>query len=119
MSDISNAFFTGRLGGDAELKFTSNNEPLLKFSVASDTGYKDSKSTTWRNCTIFGKRGESLAQYLVKGTRVAVTGEEKLREYTVDSGKRQSLDVRVSDIILLGSKKDAAQADDGGSEIPF
>jgi single-strand DNA-binding protein len=112
---------TGHLTRDAELKSTASGKSVLKFGLAVNTGYNDSARVTFYNCDYWGK-AENLAQYLVKGALIAVTGEPSLREYSVDSGKRQSLDVRVSDIILLGSKKDAAPADDDhicDGDVPF
>lgn len=97
--------FTGALGRDAELKATPN-AMLLKFTVASNTGWKDKKITTWLNCTIWGKQAESLEQYLKKGTKVFITGEFEAREYEKkDGGKGMSLDVRVDRIELLGSRE--------------
>ncbi len=101
--------FIGRLGRDAEMRYSPKGDAILSFSVAVDSGYGERKSTTWPRCTIFGKRAESLAPYLLKGARVGITGEVTLREYETDSGKRQSLDVRVADVTLL-SKAEKADA---------
>ena len=119
--------FTGALGRDSEIKATAN-AMLLKFTVASNTGWKDKKVTTWLNCTIWGKQAESLEQYLKKGTKVFITGEFEAREYEKkDGGKGLSLDVRVDRIELLGKRENGdsatesgtASADDEDSAIPF
>lgn len=47
---------------------------------------------------MYGKRAESLAQYLVKGQQVTVTGTLSEREY--DGKKYQTL--RVNDVALQG-----------------
>jgi single-strand DNA-binding protein len=88
---------TGNLGRDAELKDAGSTR-LLSFSVASTSREKGEKITTWVRCTLWGVRGEKLAQYLTKGTKVAVSGEFSLHEY---NGKT-SLQARVSDVELLG-----------------
>ena len=119
--------FTGALGRDAEIKATPN-AMLLKFTVASNTGWKDKKVTTWLNCTIWGKQAESLEQYLKKGTKVFVTGEFEAREYEKkDGGKGLSLDVRVDRIELLGGREKAddttanesTASDANDNSIPF
>jgi len=104
---MNNWNFTGRLAKDAESKFLPNGDAIVNFSCAVDSGYGDKKKTTWPNCAMFGKRGEAVAPYLLKGTQVAISGELTNREYTdKDGNKRYSLDVRVNDLTLIGGKKD-------------
>ena len=76
-----NTVVTGNLGQDAELRTTANGDVLCSFSVASNSKVKGEKVTTWVKCTLWGKRGEALSQYLTKGTKVAVAGELSLNEY--------------------------------------
>lgn len=95
---------SGILGKDSEKRFLSNNDPVLNFSVADSQG-RD-KPTIWWNCSLFGKRAESLEQYLKKGTNVTVIGNVSMREYTDNAGvKKQAYDVRVVDIALQGGKQ--------------
>ena len=104
--------FTARIARDAEVRFTASGDAVAAFSCAVDSGYGDKKKTTWTNCSYFGKRGEAVAPYLLKGTQVAISGEVTNREYTdKDGNKRTSLDVRVNDITLLGSKTESNRSD--------
>lgn len=97
--------FTGRLAADAEIRTTQKGDAITGFRVASDVGFGDSKSTNWFSCSIFGKRGEALAQYLTKGQQVTVFGQLTLREWTNKDGAKQlSPDVRVDEIELQGGK---------------
>jgi single-strand DNA-binding protein len=82
---------------------------------------------------MFGKRGESVLPYLKDKTQVAVSGELANREYTDKEGqKRYSLEVRVNDLTLLGSKQEGQQSqparpaqkpaqkqDDLGDDVPW
>ena len=120
--------FTGRIGKDCESRFTSSGDAVVSFTAAMDSGYGDKKVTTWLNCSMWGKRGESVAPYLLKGTQIAVSGELTNREYTDKEGnKRYSLDVRVNDLTLIGGKQEASKpkpGDDAPKEfddqdIPF
>lgn len=102
--------FVGNLGKDAETRYLQSGDPVVSFSVGVKSGYGDKATTTWARCSMFGKRGESVAPYLVKGQQVAISGEASLREYTDKQGQsRASLEVRVNDLTLLG-KKDGQQA---------
>ena len=86
-----------------------NGDPVASFSVADSQG-KD-KPTIWWNCSLFGKRAESLAPYLVKGQSVTVSGTVTEREYTDKTGaQRKSMDVRVNDVALQGGKRDERAA---------
>lgn len=107
--------FDGRLGRDAELRYTQAGEAILSFSVASDIGFGDRKTTNWFNCSVWGKRGESLAEYLKKGQQVTVYGQLTLRQYEGrDGSKQMSPDVRVNEISLQGQRGDDA----GGEPAP-
>lgn len=104
---MNNLCATGRLAKDCESRFTAKGDAITAFSLAIDSGYGENKVTTWLNCSMFGKRGESVAPYLKKGGQVAVSGELTNREYTdKDGNKRFSLDLRINDLTLLGGKPD-------------
>lgn len=98
----------GNLGKDAEMRYTGSGDPVANFSVA-DNQSKD-KPPIWWACSLFGKRAESLAAYLVKGQQVTVVGNITEREYTDrDGNKRKAQDVRVQEIALQGSRSDERQ----------
>lgn len=94
----------GTLGKDAEVKYLANGDAIANFSVADSQG-RD-KPTIWWNCGLYGKRAESLSQYLLKGQAVTVTGTVTEREWTDKNGQaRKSMDLRVSDVALQGGRK--------------
>ena len=119
----------GKLGKDAELKTTQGGDQVLSFSVAVDQRNGREKSTNWYRVSLWGKRGESLAPYLLKGASVTVIGEFSLSEY---DGKQQ-LNVRANEIALQGGRSEAGQrqerapakqdagwgGDDLSDDIPF
>lgn len=97
----------GQLGKDSEQRYLPDGTAVLSFSVADSQG-KD-KPVIWWNCQMFGKRGESLAQYMLKGQAVTVSGTVTLREYAANDGTpRKSQDIRVNDIALQGGKRESA-----------
>jgi single-strand DNA-binding protein len=122
----------GNISKDAELRFTPKGDAIASFSFALNSGYGDKQITTWLNCSVWGKRAETLAPMLLKGTKIGISGELTNRPYTAKDGtEKHSLDVRVNNVTLLGSKADAnarqeskSQAqvdsfDDLDSNIPF
>ena len=102
---MNNITISGNLTKDAESRVLSNGDPVASFGVADNQG-KDKPAIFW-NCSLFGKRGESLAPYLIKGQPVTVIGSVSEREWTDKDGmKRKSMDVRVLDIALQGGRRD-------------
>jgi len=125
----------GNVGKDAEIRFTPNGDAVAQFSFALTSGYGDKAITTWLNCNVWGKRAETLAPMLLKGTRIGITGELTNRPYQDKSGnEKYSLEVRISDVYFawLGkkdgesvsvqpktSKTDEQEIKDFEDDIPF
>lgn len=118
---------TGRTGQDAKLSYTANKDAILNFSLSLTSGYGEKQTTTWLNCNLWGKRAEILAPMLLKGTQIGITGEISLRPYKAKDGtEKTSLECRVSDVTLLGSKDKPSKKldvvdsfDDDAGSIPF
>jgi len=98
---------SGGIGKDAELRYTPNQDAVCSFSLALSSGFGDKKVTTWLNCNVWGKRAETLAPMLLKGTTVGIVGELTNRPYKAKDGTEKfSLEVRVNDLTLYGKKGD-------------
>lgn len=107
--------FTGRLGADGELRTTQSGEKVLGFRVANDVGFGERKTTQWVDCSIWGRRAESLAPHLTKGKSVVVSGEVTLREYEKRDGTRGAgLSVRVAEIDFTGGAREEGGGSFGG-----
>mgnify|MGYP000872335907 CR=1 FL=1 len=107
--------FHGSIGRNSETK-TVGDTTVTKFSVANNSGYGDKKKTHWVDCDLWGTRGEKLSMYLTKGQSVLVYGEMDLNVYQgKDGSTKASFKCRVTDIELLGSKKDGEKSEDSPS----
>lgn len=96
---------TGNIGKDAEQKFSQAGDSIVSFSLPVKSGFGDKAKTSWVRCTMFGKRGESVLPYLVKGVQVGVSGEFSMNEWIDKEGqKRATPECRVNDLTLLGGK---------------
>lgn len=94
----------GRVGKDAVVRHTQGGDPVAGWSLAVDAGYGDKKVTTWLDCSLWGKRAETLAPMILKGDRLGVSGELSTREH---EGKTY-VTLRVSEVTLLAGKRDEA-----------
>ena len=113
-SSVNNWNFTGNVGRDAESRFLPNGDSITSFSVGVKCGFGEKATTAWANCAMFGKRGDAVKAFLVKGALVGISGELSMREWQDKEGqKRVNLDVWVNDLTLLGKPK---SQDDGYSQ---
>lgn len=101
---MNNCTFISNIGRDAEVRYMADGKPVTQWSIAVTSGYGDKQVTTWVNCSLFGERGEKVAQYIKKGSRIGVTGQIQLRGYQKDGVEKSSLELRVNDFTLLGNK---------------
>jgi single-strand DNA-binding protein len=103
------AFGMARLGRDAELRYTPHGDAVCNLSLAFNYGKKDESTgqrpTTWVDATLWGRRAEALAPYLLKGMALTVTLEEVHIEYykNRDGAETPKLAARVVDIDLGAS----------------
>jgi single-strand DNA-binding protein len=122
---MKNLTLAGNIGKSAELRTTNNGEKVAGFSVAVDDGFGDKKRTLWFDCSIWGKRAETLAPMLVKGGKVCVSGDLSTREH---DGKTY-LTLRANEVTLQGARQDRddeprreaspARRDDSPDDLPF
>lgn len=110
---------TTRLYKDAEQRFTQGGDSIVSFTGAVDAGFGEKKTTSWIKFNLWGKRGESLAPYLKDKTQVCVSGELANRKWTDKEGQdKYSLEVRVNELTLVGSKQDSQPAPQRTSQAP-
>lgn len=119
----------GNVGRDAELKTLESGDKVLNFSIAVSNGkdkdgnYRDS---TWFDCSLWGKRAESLERYITKGSRLVVSGRPKARAHE----NKAYLGITVGELTFLGGgqERDAGGSSSGDQspapadlddEIPF
>ena len=95
--------FVGTLGSDPELKFTQSGAAVASFNVATTKRVKDGDGwkdgpTSWVRCTVWRQYAENVAESLVKGSRVMVTGEMSQRDYEKDGQKRSVWECQVDEV---------------------
>lgn len=118
---LNKAMLIGNLGADPELRFTTNNRPVLKFRLATTESYMDQNQTRqevthWHQVVLWGKRGEALAKIISKGSRVYVEGRIETRSYEDANGvKKSATDIVATNLILLGSRGEGGGGAGGGA----
>ena len=110
MPDIANATITGNLTGDIALRALPSGAEVARLGVASNTRRRSGEEwvdkTNYYTVDVFGGQARNCAQYLHKGSRVAVEGELDWREWTdKDSGKRrEAVTIKARNVVFLDTR---------------
>ena len=100
----------GNVGKDATHRTTQNGDSVLSFSLAVDNGKdKDGnrRDATWFDCSIWGKRADSLRNHIVKGTRLVLSGRPTARAH---DGKAY-LGISVNELTFMGGTEKREHVD--------
>jgi single-strand DNA-binding protein len=88
----------GNLTGDPELRFTPSGAAVANFTVASTPRTFDKQTNEWKDgealflgCSVWRQAAENVAESLVKGSRVVVTGRLKARSYETREGEKRTV----------------------------
>lgn len=112
---INRVNISGNLTRDAELRTTQSGTGILGFGVAVNDRRKNPQTGEWEDvpnyidCVIFGKRAESLSQYLTKGTKVAIEGKLRWSQWEREGQKRSKIEVIVDEIEFMSRRNDDQQ----------
>ena len=111
MGSLNKAMVIGYLGADPDTRYMPSGEAVTTISVATTARWKDKASgeqkerTEWHRCVAFGKRAETMAEFLRKGAQVYVEGELQTRKWDDKDGiTRYSTEIRVFQFSFLDRK---------------
>jgi len=101
---------SGTVGRDSEVRQVGDGD-VCSFSVAVDDGFGDNKKTIWFDVARWGKGAAGLAKVLVKGSRVAVSGDLSTKE----SNGKTYLQVRANSVTILSTPDGGKRRESDGS----
>ncbi|MDR2631774.1 MAG: single-stranded DNA-binding protein [Spirochaetaceae bacterium] len=117
MADLNHVVLIGRLTRDAELKYTSSGQPVCKFSLAVNRRKKNGEQwvdeVSYFDIVLWGRQGESLNQYLVKGKMVGIEGELRQDRWEQDGQNRSKVEIVANNLQLLGGTPGGGNASYG------
>jgi single-strand DNA-binding protein len=125
MADINQVVLVGRLTRDAELKYTNTGTAVCKMSIAINRRRKSNDQwideASFFDIVLWGKMGEALSQYLVKGKQVGVVGELRQNKWEQDGQPRSKVEVVASTLQLLGGRSGGSkpERDDDAGTVSF
>ncbi|MBU6364653.1 MAG: single-stranded DNA-binding protein [Gemmatimonadetes bacterium] len=126
---LNKAILIGNVGGDPEVRTTSNGGRVASFSLATSRSWNDQggskqEKTEWHKCIAWNNstRGSGLAdvveKYVRKGEKVYVEGEIEYRQYQDKEGQtRYVTEIRVRELMLLGGRGGGVGGSDEGGDM--
>ena len=125
MADVNHVILIGRLTRDSALTYTSGGMAVCKFAIAVNRRKKSGDQwvdeASFFAVVAWGKTGEAINQYLVKGKQVAVEGELHQNRWEQDGQSRSKVEINASNVQLLGGGTEPApsrQTRQGASSAP-
>lgn len=98
----------GRITKTPELRYTTSNMAVVKFTLAINRDTKNKKGeyeTDFISCVAYNKTSELISKYLDKGSLIAVEGKIQTGSYEKDGKKIYTTDVLVERIQFIDTKK--------------
>lgn len=94
---------TGNVTRDPELKFGASGTAVAKLSLAANRRVKKGDQyedeTSFFNVVCFGALAENVANSVIKGIRIVVTGELEQRSWEKEDGtKGSAVEIKAEDI---------------------
>ncbi|MGK7955358.1 MAG: single-stranded DNA-binding protein [Crocosphaera sp.] len=98
----------GRAGRDPEVRYFESGTVLCTLAIAVDRRSRNSDQPDWFNLKFWGKTAEIAANYVKKGSLIGIQGALEIETWTDRNtgANRSSPVIRVSDLRLLGSRRD-------------
>lgn len=100
---MNKVIITGNLVKDMEVTTTKKTD-IGNIVIANNRGYGDDQRTTFVRCSLFGKRVESMEEYLVKGVKVLITGTLDIVSKEIDDEYVNFTNILIDEIEILKFK---------------
>ena len=107
---INRVVISGNLTREPELRRTQSGMAILSMGVAVNDRRRNPQTGDWEDyanfidCSVFGKRAESLSNILTKGMKVSIEGKLRWSQWERDGQKRSKIEVIVDEIEFMSGK---------------
>jgi single-strand DNA-binding protein len=109
MSDTNVTVMSGRVTRDCELRYTQNSNAVASLSIACNRKSGDQEKTVYMDIKIWGKRAETLSEYLKKGRYIVVTGPIEEDSWDDSNGNKRTKKILVAETINLVPRGESTQ----------
>ncbi len=93
----------GHLGRDPELRYTTSNNPVCSFSIATSNDFKRGgqwikNPPEWHNVVIWGELAQLVVNEFKKGDAIMVRGKHRTRGYESKGQKKQASEIVATEV---------------------
>lgn len=117
---VNKVILLGNLGGDPDMRFMTNGEAVISFSLATTESWRDKTSqekkeqTEWHRVVVYGKLAEIIAKYAKKGSQLYIEGRLRTRKWTdQNQNNRFTTEIVANEIHVLANRNSYDDATDG------
>lgn len=108
----------GRLTKDPEIRLTSKNDKVARFTIAVDRDF-NREETDFINCVAFKATAAFIESYFTKGDMILVAGRLHMQQYTAkDGSNRTAAEVMTDNVWFCGGKGKTKDATTGAQLAP-
>lgn len=122
---FNQVIIVGNLTRDPEVRTIPSGQSVTNFSVATSRSWKAPDSDEWQeqteyhNVVVWGRQGETAAQYLSKGRKVMVVGRLQTRSWEGEDGKKNyRTEIVAEQVNFLDGRGNSDGADAGFNQEP-
>jgi len=114
---LNQAILTGNLGQDPEIYYSSDGDPIAKFSLAFRIS---KKKTGWIRVVCFNRLAEIAEKHLHKGARIGLIANLDENKWETDEGvKRNSIQLIANSIEFIKTDGRGFEEDQDNEELPI
>lgn len=91
----------GNICNDLELRYTSNDKAVLRFTLAIKRDFKNTNNeyeSDFIQCVAFNKTAEYMSKYLKKGNKIAISGNIRTGSYEKEGNKVYTTEVYLDSV---------------------
>ena len=116
---INKVILIGNVGGDPDVRYLPNGNPVTTLSIATSETWKDKQTgekqdrTEWHRVVFFNRLGEIAGEYVKKGTKIYIEGSLRTRKWQDQQGQdRYTTEIIGNEMQLLDSRGPGAMNGD-------
>ena len=119
---LNRVILIGRLTKEPELRYTPSGAAVASFTLAVNrtrANAQGERETDFIPVVVWQKQAENCANYISKGSLVAVDGRIQVRTYEAKDGQRRWVTEVIAENVRFLDKKEKSGIEQLGEEVPF
>ena len=106
---LCRSFFCGRVVRDIEVKQSKDGKAYAEFTLAVDTGHKESRYSNFFSLVAYNNNAENLAKYVPKGTKIIVECTPRQHRWQDKEGKNMNREIHMVNTWEFAESRNAQQ----------